>query len=95
MAQQDDATRAFLADNPTADGYRVLSGSDRAKAVALLTTAHPDLIVIDINGQTLALLEAIRSGDGLVAHVDSETPLIVLSRDTDRLQTDPGARARR
>ena len=86
LAEEDDATRAFLADNLTADGYRVLSASDRAKAVALLTTAHPDLIVIDINGQTLALFDAIRSGDGLAGRVDPETPLIVLSRDADRLQ---------
>ena len=86
LAEEDAATRAFLADNLTADGYRVLSASDRAKAVALLTTAHPDLIVIDINGQTLALLEAIRSGAGPVGKIDPETPLIVLSRDADRLQ---------
>ena len=86
LAEEDAATRAFLADNLTADGYRVLSASDRAKAVALLTTAHPDLIVIDINGQTLALLEAIRAGTGAVGNVDPETPLIVLSRDADRLQ---------
>jgi DNA-binding response OmpR family regulator len=86
LAEEHDATRAFLADNLTADGYRVLIAPDRAKALALLSTAHPDLIVADVNGQTLALLDAIRSGDGFAGRVDPDTPLIVLSRDADRLQ---------
>ncbi len=55
VAEEHDATRAFLADNLTADGYRVLVAPDRAKALALLSTAHPDLILVDVNGQTLAL----------------------------------------
>jgi CheY-like chemotaxis protein len=37
----------------------VLIAPDRAKALALLSTAHPDLIVMDVNGETLALLDAI------------------------------------
>jgi DNA-binding response OmpR family regulator len=86
LAEEHDTMRAFLADNLTADGYRVLIAPDRAKALALLSTAHPDLIVMDVNGETLALLDAIRSGDGLAARVDPDTPLIVLSRDADRLQ---------
>jgi DNA-binding response OmpR family regulator len=86
LAEEHDTMRAFLADNLTADGYRVLIAPDRAKALALLSTAHPDLIVMDVNGETLALLDAIRSGDELAARVDPDTPLIVLSRDADRLQ---------
>jgi DNA-binding response OmpR family regulator len=86
LAEEHDTTRAFLADNLTADGYRVLIAPDRAKALALLSTAHPDLIVMDVNGQTLALLDAIRSGDGIAGRIDPDTPLIVLSRDADRLQ---------
>ena len=61
VAEEHDATRAFLADNLTADGYRVLIAPDRPAALALLSTAHPDLILVDVNGQTLALLDAIRS----------------------------------
>ena len=76
----------IIADNLTADGYRVLIAPDRAKALALLSTAHPDLILVDVNGQTLALIDAVRSGDGLAGRVDPDTPLIVLSRDADRLQ---------
>ena len=86
LAEEHDATRAFLQDNLSADGYRVLVAPDRAKALALLCTAHPDLIVVDVNGQTLELLDAIRSGEGIAGRADPETPMIVLSRDADRLQ---------
>ena len=73
-------------DNLTADGYRVLVAPDRAKALALLATAHPDLILVDVNGQTLELLDAVRSGEGIAGRADPDTPMIVLSRDADRLQ---------
>ena len=86
LAEEHDATRAFLQDNLSADGYRVLVAPDRAKALALLSTAHPDLIVVDINGQTLELIDAIRSGEGIAGRADPDTPMIVLSRDADRLQ---------
>ena len=86
LAEEDDSTRAFLHNNLTADGYQVLVAPDRAKALALLSTAHPDLIVVDVNGQTLELLDAVRSGEGIAGRADPETPLIVLSRDADRLQ---------
>ena len=86
VADEHDATRGFLADNLTADGYRVLVAPDRAKALALLATGHPDLILVDVNGRTLGLLDAIRSGEGLAGWADPDTPLIVLSRDADRLQ---------
>jgi CheY-like chemotaxis protein len=58
----------------------VLVAADRAKALALLGTAYPDLIVVDVNGQTLELLDALRSGDGLAARADPDSPMIVLSR---------------
>jgi DNA-binding response OmpR family regulator len=86
VADEHEPTRAFLADQLIADGYRVLVAPDRAKALALLSTAHPDLILVDVNGRTLELLVALRSGEGLAGRVDPDTPLIVLSRDADRLQ---------
>ena len=86
LAEEDDSTRAFLHDNLSADGYQVLVAPDRAKALALLSTAHPDLIVVDVNGQTLELLDTVRSGDGVAGRADPDTPMIVLSRNADRLQ---------
>ena len=86
LAEESEPTRQFLADNLTADGDRVLPAPDRAKAIALLMTAHPDLVLVDVNGATLELVDAIRSGEGLAGRADPDTPLIVLSRDADRLQ---------
>jgi len=57
VAEEHDGTRAFLASNLAADGYRVLIAPDRAKALALLSTSHPDLILVDINGETLSLVD--------------------------------------
>jgi DNA-binding response OmpR family regulator len=86
VAEEHDVTRAFLADNLTADGYRVLIAPDRATALTLLSTSDPDLILVDVNGETLSLVDAVRSGEGVAGGADPDTPLIVLSRDADRLQ---------
>lgn len=85
LADEDDATRAFLATNLAADGYRVRAAANRATAVALLSVDQPDLIIADVNGQTLDLLDAVRSGDGLAGHLDPDTPMIVLSERPDRI----------
>jgi DNA-binding response OmpR family regulator len=74
-----------MADNLTADGYRVLVAYDRAKALALLSVNQPDLIVIDVNGHTLEVVDAVRSSEGLAGRVDPDTPMIVLSARADRL----------
>jgi len=86
LAEEADSTRVFLRDNLTADGYQVLVAPDRAKALALLSTGHPDLIVVDVNGETLELLDTVRSGEGVAGRADPDTPVIVLSGDADRLQ---------
>jgi DNA-binding response OmpR family regulator len=86
VVEEDGCTRSFLERNLRADGYRVLVAPDRAKALALLSTAHPDLIVVDINGRTLELLDTVRSGEGIAGRADPDTPMIVLSGDADRLQ---------
>jgi DNA-binding response OmpR family regulator len=79
VADENAATREFLADNLTADGYHVLVAPDRAKAIALLDVEHPDLVVVDVNGDTLAFVDAVRCADGLASRIDPETPMIVLT----------------
>jgi len=86
LAEEEETTRRFLSENLSADGYRVLVAPDRAKALALLSTAHPDLIVVDINGQTLDLLDAVRAGEAIGGLADPDIPMIVMSREADRLQ---------
>ena len=46
LAEEHDATRAFLADNLTADGYRVLIAPDCPKALALLENRTVVLFVL-------------------------------------------------
>jgi DNA-binding response OmpR family regulator len=68
-----------------ADGYEVRTADSREQALARLSVQQPDVIVVDVNGQTLGLIDAIRAGDGLAGHVDPTTPLIVLTARVDEL----------
>ena len=83
VAEEHPATRNFLIDNLAADGYRSLAAEDRAKALALLGVEQPDLVVVDVNGETLALLDAVRSASGLASRIDPDTPLIILTAQAD------------
>ena len=85
VAEEHPATRNFLIDNLAADGYRTLAAEDRAKALALLDVEHPDLVVVDINGDTLELLDAVRSATGLASRIDPDTPLIALTGRSDAI----------
>jgi DNA-binding response OmpR family regulator len=86
VANENPATRQFLLDNLTADGYEVLSAQDRSRAIGLLDLNHPDLVLVDVNGDTLELLDAVRSADGLAGRLDPDTAMIVLTGDADTLQ---------
>ena len=85
VAEEDDVARAFLAENLTADGYEVRTADSREQALARLSVRQPDVIVVDVNGNTLGLIDAIRAGDGLASHLDPATPLIVLTARVDEL----------
>ena len=81
LVEENDATRAFLQDNLSCDGYRVRAAENRTKAIALLSVEQPQLIIVDVNGQTLELVDDVRSGERLA--VDPDTPIIVLSHRPD------------
>ena len=85
VVEEDDVARSFLADNLKADRYQVRTADSREKALAILSVQQPDVIVVDVNGQTLDLIDAIRDGDGLAGGVDPDTPLIVLTTRVDEL----------
>ena len=85
VVEEHAATRAFLADNLTADGYQVVTAEERGRALALLSNHRPKLVLADLNGDTLRLLDAIRTGDGLASEVNLGTPMIVLSGQADEL----------
>ena len=59
LVEEDAVCRGFLADNLTADGYEVIVAADKADALAKLE-AEPDLVLCDVNGATLELIDAVR-----------------------------------
>ena len=85
VAEEDPVIRTFLADNLTADGYELLIAEDRDRALRVLEADRPDLVVCDVNSETLSLLDAVRNGDGVASRIDPDTPLIVLTSHTDEL----------
>ena len=85
LAEEDPAARSFLAENLTADGYDVLEADSRAQALALLAACQPQLVVADVNGETLSLIDAVREADGLASRIDPDTPLLALTARADEL----------
>jgi DNA-binding response OmpR family regulator len=85
LAEEDEHARTFLADNLTADGYQVDVVEDRDQAVARLRTTAPDLIVVDVNGTTLALLDWLRSADSALCAAATDTPVIVLTSRSEEV----------
>ena len=92
VAEDDDATRTFLADNLTADGYELLVAESARHALKLLETKFPDLVVIDLglpDRDGLDVLREIRSSDGIASRIDPSVPLVVVtgrSSELDRLR---------
>jgi DNA-binding response OmpR family regulator len=86
IVEEDRATRSFLAEQLAADGYEILLAANRHQALQLLATHRPQLVLADINGQTLGLLDAVREGAGLAGEIDPNTPMIVLSARADELE---------
>ncbi|MGH2857669.1 MAG: response regulator transcription factor, partial [Solirubrobacteraceae bacterium] len=85
LADEDEQVRTFLADNLTADRYRVAVADCREKATAILSVEPVDVIIVDVNGATLGLIDALRSDDGLARHADPDTPVLVLTAHPDVL----------
>jgi DNA-binding response OmpR family regulator len=82
LVEDDDATRTFLADNLTADGYDLVVAESVRDGARLIETKYPDLVVVDVglpDGSGLDLLARVRAADGLASRVDPSTPVIVLS----------------
>jgi DNA-binding response OmpR family regulator len=64
IVEENESTRAFLADQLAADGYEILLAGTGRHALHLLATHRPQLVLADLNGHTLGLLDAVRSGSG-------------------------------
>ena len=85
VVEESERIRAFLAEQLAADGYEVLLAESRRHALALLGTHRPQLVLADLNGHTLGLLDAVRSAAGLAGEIDPHTPIIVLTARADEL----------
>ena len=78
--------RAFLADNLTADGYAVTTAASRDDAIAQLRHDSPDLVLVDVNGQTLGLVDWLRDGDDTLRGCASDLPVVVASSHAGELE---------
>lgn len=82
LVEDDPATRTFLADNLTADGYEMLVADCAADGVRLLETKFPDLALIDLglpDRDGLEIVRHVRDADGTAGRVDPATPLMIVS----------------
>jgi DNA-binding response OmpR family regulator len=92
VVEDHKATRTFLADNLTADGYELLEADCMAMAKRQIETAFPDLAVVDLNlpdGDGLELLHWVREANRACSHADPDLPLLVLTGrggELDRLR---------
>lgn len=82
LIEDDAATRTFLADNLTADGYEVVPAETARDGARLLETKFPDIALVDVglpDGSGYDVLRRVREADGLASRVDPATPVILLS----------------
>jgi DNA-binding response OmpR family regulator len=92
VVEDHRATRTFLADNLSADGYDVIEADGATDARELLQGAFPDLAIVDLglpDGDGLDLLTEVRSADRIAGRLDPDLPLLVLSgrvTEVDRLR---------
>ncbi len=82
VIEDDDATRTFLADNLSADGYDVLVADCAAVGLSLIERKFPDLALVDVglpDASGLELLRRVRGADGVTSAIDPDLPLLVIS----------------
>ena len=82
VVEDDERTAAFLADNLRADGFRVGVAAEAAEAVRAIEVRRPDLVLLDLslaNSSGLAVLDRIRTADGVGTRIDPGLPVIILS----------------
>ena len=85
IADQDDTERMFLTDSLTADGYSIVPVASRSAALERLHEQAVDLVIADVNGDTLGLLDTIRNVEALQALTRNDVPVIVLTRHAHEL----------
>ena len=82
VVEDDDATRTFLADNLTADGFELLVADCARDGLRLLETKFPDLVLVDVglpDASGFELLRRVRQADGVASRIDPRTPIVLVS----------------
>ena len=82
LVEDDPIVRTFLADNLTADGFRVLMADSLGEGLRVLEYEAPDLAVVDVglpDGSGLDLVARVRGADGVASRLDPALPLVILS----------------
>ena len=82
LVEDDPATRDFLADNLSADGFSVATASEPGEAMRAIELRSPDLVLLDLllaGGSGLAVLDRVRAADGIGSRIDPDVPVIVVS----------------
>ena len=93
VVEDDEATRAFLAENLRADGFRVASAASAGEGLRAIEVRRPALVLLDLmldGSSGLDVLDRVRASDGLASRIDSQLPVIVLSGrcgETDRVRS--------
>ena len=93
VVEDDEATRAFLAENLIADGFRVATAAGAGEGLRAIEVRRPNLLVLDLMLEGarggLELLDRVRSADSIASRIDPALPVIVLSgraSETDRVR---------
>ena len=82
IVEDHRATRTFLADNLSADGFELLEADCARDARRLMETRVPDLAIVDLglpDRDGLELLRDVRESDRLAGRLDPDLPLLVLT----------------
>jgi DNA-binding response OmpR family regulator len=89
IVEDDERTAAFLADNLRADGFRAAVVGEAGEALRAIEVRRPDLVLLDLTlasgSSGLAVLDRVRSSDGLATRIDPELPVIVLTGHGDEI----------
>jgi DNA-binding response OmpR family regulator len=82
IVEDDETTAGFLAENLCADGFGVAVASGAGEGIRQIEVRHPALVLLDLaleDGNGLALLDRVRSADGMTSRIDPDLPVIVVS----------------
>jgi CheY-like chemotaxis protein len=67
VVEDDEATRAFLVENLSADGFRAVGASSAGEGVRAIEVRRPSLVVLDLaleDGSELELLDRVPTPTG-------------------------------